>query len=222
MDKLSVKETLSMFASFYNLEESRVEEILDLVNLQTKKKSYTVNLSGGQRQRLALGVALLHKPRVLLLDEPTTGLDPTARREVWTILEKLKQKENISMILTTHYMEEAEFLCDRIVIMDQGKFIADGSIAELVSNYSPGEIIAFNLSKPLPNELPVSLNGFKSMLWDTPLLKGKMTVENSSIALPAFIHYLEEHQISILELECRKTTLEDLFISMTGRTLYEN
>ncbi len=222
MDKLSVKETLAMFASFYGLEDARIEEVLDLVNLQTKKKSYTVNLSGGQRQRLALGVALLHKPKVLLLDEPTTGLDPAARREVWNILEKLKRDENISMILTTHYMEEAEFLCDRIVIMDQGKFIAQGTIQELVTNYSEGEIIEFKLDRPMQEEFLSTIKGIKSITWDMPLIRGKMNVESISKTLPAFIQYLTVQQIAITELECRKMTLDDLFISMTGRRLYEN
>lgn len=221
MDKLSVLETLKMFASFYALDSSRVDEILNLVNLQAKQKSYTVNLSGGQRQRLALGVALLHKPKILLLDEPTTGLDPTARREVWNILERLKREENISMILTTHYMEEAEFLCDRIVIMDQGKFIAQGTLNELISGQSEGEIIEFTLEKPLTLEPESLIKGIKSMQWDLPLRKGKMTVESISKVLPAFIQFLTEQNTTLSELECRKMTLDDLFISMTGRKLYE-
>ncbi len=221
MDKLSVKETLQMFASFYDLKDNRVEEVLDLVNLQAKKKSYTVNLSGGQRQRLALGVALLHKPKILLLDEPTTGLDPAARREVWNILEKLKREENISMILTTHYMEEAEFLCDRIVIMDQGKFIAQGTLEELVTGFSEGEIIEFNLEQPLLQDPQQFIKGIKTITWDAPLKRGKMTVESISKTLPLFIQYLTEQNITLSELECRKMTLDDLFISMTGRKLYE-
>ncbi len=222
MDKLSAKETLQMFASFYDLDEGRVEEVLTLVNLQEKKKSYTVNLSGGQRQRLALGVALLHKPKILLLDEPTTGLDPAARREVWNILEKLKREENISMILTTHYMEEAEFLCDRIVIMDHGKFIAQGTLAELVTGYSEGEIIEFTLEQALPEDPQTRLTGVKSILWDMPLKRGKMTVDSISKTLPQFVQYLTDQHIALTELECRKMTLDDLFISMTGRKLYED
>ncbi|HWZ21215.1 MAG TPA: ABC transporter ATP-binding protein [Cytophagaceae bacterium] len=222
MDKLSVKETLQMFASFYALDDSRVEQVLDLVNLQSKKKSHTVNLSGGQRQRLALGVALLHKPKVLLLDEPTTGLDPAARREVWNILEKLKREENTSMILTTHYMEEAEFLCDRIVIMNQGAFIAQGSLEELVTNYSEGEIIEFNLEQPLKEDPQTHIKGIKSIIWDIPLKRGKMNVDSISKTLPLFIQHLTDCHIAITELECRKMTLDDLFISMTGRRLHEN
>lgn len=132
IDKLRVFETLRLFASFFSLGKERCEEILDLVGLEEKRKSYVVNLSGGQRQRLALGVALLNSPQILLLDEPTTGLDPQARREVWAILKQLRERSATSMILTTHYMEEAEQLCDYIVIMDHGTILKEGTLNELL------------------------------------------------------------------------------------------
>jgi ABC-2 type transport system ATP-binding protein len=132
IDKLTVYETLRLFASFFALGKERVEEIIDLIGLEEKRKAYVVNLSGGQRQRLALGIALLNNPAILLLDEPTTGLDPTARREVWNILLKLKENKGTSMILTTHYMEEAERLCDHIVIIDHGTLLRQGSLEELL------------------------------------------------------------------------------------------
>jgi ABC-2 type transport system ATP-binding protein len=222
MDKLTVFETLEMFASFYELDRTRVYEVMELINLTAKQKSYTVNLSGGQRQRLALGVALLHKPKLLLLDEPTTGLDPTARREVWNILERLKRDENISMILTTHYMEEAEFLCDRIVIMNQGRFIAQGRLEELLATYSEGEIIEFKLEQALTEDPQKYLTGVKKIIWDMPLRRGKMVVESVSKTLPGFIQYLSEHKTELAALESRRMTLDDLFISMTGRRLHEN
>lgn len=133
IDKLTVQETLRLFASFFKLGKDRVEEIIPLIGLEDKRKAYVVNLSGGQRQRLALGIALLNKPAVLLLDEPTTGLDPTARREIWNILLKLKENLATSMILTTHYMEEAERLCDHIVIIDQGVILREGPLEELMN-----------------------------------------------------------------------------------------
>ncbi|MEI7676802.1 MAG: ABC transporter ATP-binding protein [Bacteroidales bacterium] len=135
IDRLTVFETAQLFASFYKLGNDRVNEVLDLVSLQEKKKAFVNNLSGGQRQRLALGISLLNKPSVLLLDEPTTGLDPHARREIWMILKKLKDELNTSLILTTHYMEEAEFLCDRIVMMDHGTILADGPLDQLLRDF---------------------------------------------------------------------------------------
>jgi ABC-2 type transport system ATP-binding protein len=127
IDKLRVTETLQLFASFFNLGKERVSEIINIVGLQEKRKSYVVNLSGGQRQRLAIGIALINTPAILLLDEPTTGLDPNARREIWDILHRLKNESETSMILTTHYMEEAENLCDYIVIMDNGIILREGT-----------------------------------------------------------------------------------------------
>jgi len=162
IDKLNVWETLRLFASFFSLGKARCEEVINLIALGEKRKSWVVNLSGGQRQRLALGIALLNNPKILLLDEPTTGLDPNARREVWAILLKLKEQSDTSLILTTHYMEEAEQLCDYIVIIDHGKILKQGTISGLL-----GEI----------RDLPVK------------------------------------------PVETRTITLDDLFISLTGRHL---
>jgi ABC-2 type transport system ATP-binding protein len=138
IDKLRVIETLRLFAGFYGLRNDRVEEVIDLVGLDEKRRDYVVNLSGGQRQRLALGLALLNKPRILLLDEPTTGLDPNARREIWAILNRMKKEINTSMVLTTHYMEEAEQLCEYVVIMDHGIILKEGAIDELLG-IGPGK-----------------------------------------------------------------------------------
>jgi ABC-2 type transport system ATP-binding protein len=134
IDKLRVSETLILFAAFFNLGKERVNEIIDLIGLEEKRRSYVVNLSGGQRQRLAIGIALLNKPEILLLDEPTTGLDPNARREIWEILRNLKEKSGTSMILTTHYMEEAENLCDYIIIMDNGVILKEGTLEQLLAD----------------------------------------------------------------------------------------
>jgi ABC-2 type transport system ATP-binding protein len=135
IDKLRVTETLQLFAAFFNMGKERVDEIIELVGLEEKRKSYVVNLSGGQRQRLAIGIALINTPSILLLDEPTTGLDPNARREIWDILQKLKNVSETSMILTTHYMEEAEKLCDHIIIMDNGVILREGTLSQLLGDH---------------------------------------------------------------------------------------
>jgi len=132
IDKLRVSETLLLFARFFDLGKDRVDEIIAITGLEEKRKSYVVNLSGGQRQRLAIGLALINNPAILLLDEPTTGLDPNARREIWEILRNLKERSETSLILTTHYMEEAENLCDYIVIMDNGKILMEGTLEQLL------------------------------------------------------------------------------------------
>jgi ABC-2 type transport system ATP-binding protein len=159
MDKLRVSETLKLFAGFFDLGNERVNEIIDIVGLEEKRRSYVVNLSGGQRQRLALGISLINSPAILLLDEPTTGLDPNARREIWEILQKLKEKSDTSMILTTHYMEEAENLCDYIIIMDQGKILREGTKEKLLEEVQGEKVIVFR--KNTLDDLFVSLTGRK-------------------------------------------------------------
>lgn len=160
IDKLKVRETLMLFAAFFNLGKKKVDEIIEIVGLEEKRKSYVVNLSGGQRQRLAIGIALINDPAILLLDEPTTGLDPNARREIWDILQSLRKKSETSMILTTHYMEEAESLCDYIIIMDNGIILKEGTLQQLLENETT-------------------------------------------------------------DMECRHETLDDLFVSLTGRKINE-
>jgi ABC-2 type transport system ATP-binding protein len=152
IDKLRVSETLELFASFFDMGMKRVNEIIDLVGLEEKRKSYVVNLSGGQRQKLALGIALINTPAILLLDEPTTGLDPNARREVWEILHKLKDGSDTSMILTTHYMEEAERLCDYIIIMDNGVILREGTLNQLLEDHRTLDDLFISLTGRKINE----------------------------------------------------------------------
>lgn len=135
-EKLTVYETLRLFASFFKLGDKRVNEIIDLIGLESKRKAMVGTLSGGQRQRLALGVALLNTPQILFLDEPTTGLDPHSRFDLWNILRDLKDKSETTLILTTHYMEEAELLCDHIIIIDEGKVLKDGRLEDLLDEKS--------------------------------------------------------------------------------------
>lgn len=135
-EKLTITETLRLFASFFRLGDKRVNEIIELTGLESKQKSMVGTLSGGQRQRLALGVALLNTPQILFLDEPTTGLDPHSRLDLWKILNGLKEEGKTTLILTTHYMEEAESLCDRIIIIDEGKILKDGKLEDLLDENS--------------------------------------------------------------------------------------
>lgn len=224
IDKLTVKEIMNLFGSFYGLPRSRSEELIRLVNLEEKQNAYTENLSGGQRQKLALGVALLNYPEVLILDEPTTGLDPNARREIWDILKELKSVRNTTMILTTHYMEEAEKLCDRIVIIDHGKIIAQGTLKELLAHFAGGEIITFRLKDKPSESLFRHIHGMIEMKWlngEAGNHVGMMAVDEIAKTLPPFLETLKENRIELLELESHKKTLDDLFVSMTGRRLHE-
>jgi len=216
VEKLTVRETLNLFASFYKLDSKRVNEIIELVNLGEKQKAFIKNLSGGQRQRLALGISLINYPEILLLDEPTTGLDPTARREIWKILLELKKEKNISLVLTTHYMEEAEHLCDRIIIIDDGKILARGALDELLNQCGSKEIIEVSFNNEISFKLDKLSGVFK-------IHKNEMVhtleVEKIIDTLPELLKKSEENNMKINTLECRKVTLNDLFISMTGRHL---
>jgi len=221
IDKLRVSETLQLFAGFFDIGKDRVNEIIDIVGLEDKRKSYVVNLSGGQRQRLALGISLINSPAILLLDEPTTGLDPNARREIWEILQKLKEKSETSMILTTHYMEEAENLCDYIIIMDQGKILREGTRYQLLEEDSNEKVIEFTSENGiLPEDIHVTGLPF-SIHRESSGEKGYVTLENFENDLPAFMTYLKSKNISLRHMECRRKTLDDLFVSLTGRKINE-
>ncbi|MDR2843840.1 MAG: ABC transporter ATP-binding protein [Candidatus Symbiothrix sp.] len=135
-EKLSIRETLRLFASFFDLEDVRVNEVIALTGLESKSKAMVGTLSGGQRQRLALATAILNRPQILFLDEPTTGLDPHSRLDLWNILKTLKDQGETTLILTTHYMEEAESLCDYIIIIDEGKTLKEGRLADLLDENS--------------------------------------------------------------------------------------
>lgn len=221
MEKLKVDETLELFGSFYDLPSSRNETILDLIGLQEKRKTYVKNLSGGQRQKLALGIALLNKPEILLLDEPTTGLDPNARRELWEILKTLQKEYNTAMILTTHYMEEASYLCERIIIIDNGKILAQGTLENLLAEYKNGEVISFSLNSGINEEVLKSIKGLISLNLQEGNSKGEIIVESLIDYLPKFLKLVEKENFTLTSLECRKMTLDDLFITMTGRHLAE-
>ncbi|MGE0090175.1 MAG: ABC transporter ATP-binding protein [Bacteroidales bacterium] len=218
IDKLRVWETVQLFASFYGLNRTRVNEVIEIVGLPEKRKSYVENLSGGQRQKLALAIALLHDAPLMLLDEPTTGLDPTARREIWDILMNLKRKKNTSLILTTHYMEEAEYLCDRIIIMDKGKILAQGTLDELLSANKSKEIIEFSTNDAISDQLFCGQDVYK-LIRDENTNRTKLIVKNIVDQLPVFLQKVKENNITLLDLECRKLTLDDLFISLTGKHL---
>lgn len=219
MDKLTTLETTRLFASFYNLDFQRADEVIDLVGLKDKNKSYVNDLSGGQRQRLALGIALLNKPQVLLLDEPTTGLDPNARREIWNILLQLKNEHETSLILTTHYMEEAEYLCDRIVIMDQGSILAEGTLQEILKQSGEKEVIEFTLVENVSSKILESQQF--AISWDDKLQTGKMIMENVQNQLSHFFAFLQQKGLTLNRFNYRRITLDDLFTSMTGRHLNE-
>ena len=219
VDKLTVEETLRLFASFYDEKKDRVSEVIQLIRLDEKRKSYVVNLSGGQRQRLALGIALLNHPKILLLDEPTTGLDPNARREIWQILLELKKNSKTSLLLTTHYMEEAEQLCDYVIIMDKGNILKEGSVTQLLNNENSSKTIEFTLEDTCDS---IILNEkTPEIYWDNKIQKGIVHLNEIENDIKMFLGILEKNNLHLKNLECRRKSLDDLFTSLTGRHLNE-
>ncbi len=217
-DRLTVGETLDLFASFYGGPTRPVDELLQLLGLAEKRRAWVQNLSGGQKQKLSLGVALVNQPEILILDEPTTGLDPHARRDIWEILQNLQRRET-TLILTTHYMEEAEALCERILIMDHGRFLAQGSLRELLEAHGGGGVIDFAFDACCPvTDLP-ALAGVRGYAWQVPGRKGQLQVEDAAVALPAFAEWARARGVPLRELDYRRLNLNDLFIAMTGRGL---
>lgn len=221
IDKLRVSETLLLFAAFFDLGKERVDEIIDIVGLNEKRKAYVVNLSGGQRQRLAIGISLINNPAILLLDEPTTGLDPNARREIWDILNTLKERAKTSMILTTHYMEEAENLCDYIVIMDKGVILKEGTLEQLLEDDSNEKVVEFTAEHPIQRHEIVSPDLPFTIFQGESGEKGSVTLTNFETELPAFMSFMKSKNITLKHMECRRKTLDDLFVSLTGRKINE-
>ena len=221
IDKLRVIETLRLFASFFKLGEKRVQEIIELTDLGEKRKSYVVNLSGGQRQRLALGISLINRPQILLLDEPTTGLDPNARREIWSILHDLKDKSETSIVLTTHYMEEAENLCDYIIIMDKGTILREGSLNLLLDEEGEEKIIEFTTGGNVFPDEKITVGLSFNIKYNVEEKKGIVIMKDFEREMPPFLELLKSNNISLKHMECRRKTLDDLFTTLTGRKINE-
>ncbi|EPD53910.1 hypothetical protein HMPREF1210_00733 [Paenisporosarcina sp. HGH0030] len=214
---LTVEEILRLYASFYQKNVSIPELIEDMV-LTEKTKSRIKTLSGGQKQRLAIALALVHDPWILFLDEPTTGLDPQARRTLWDIVLKLKEKGKTT-VLTTHYMDEAQVLCDRIAIMDQGNLIALDTPSGLIKGLESDSAVEFQYEGNFLTEELEKLDGVKQVgkHKDTYVLY----TDNLQETLISLIQFTSEKQIQLINLQTRTSTLEDVFIHMTGRSLRE-
>jgi ABC-2 type transport system ATP-binding protein len=214
-DKLRVAEALRLFSSFYN-RGRQPEELLKRFGLEEKRNAFYSQLSGGQKQRLALAMALVNDPKVLFLDEPTAGLDPQVRREIYDIVEELKHEKK-TIVLTTHYIEEAERLCDRVAIVDHGKVIAQGTPRELKQTSANTSRVEVRLAKPASNGALKSLDG----VVDARELGGAFVLhcQRTAPAIVALVKHLEAEGNELVSLEIATPSLEDVFIELTGRRL---
>jgi ABC-2 type transport system ATP-binding protein len=218
-DKLKVKEVVAMFRSFYPNGISP-EEAIKRVSLEEKAESYVVKLSGGQKQRLAVACAIVGDPELLFLDEPTTGLDPQSRRQLWDIIRGFREAGH-TVMLTTHYMDEAERLCDRVAVVDHGKVIALGTPPELIAQLGGQNVIDFTLADehPVDFEELKTLPSISSVRQEANAIS--LTADEPHLALPALLNYLQQKQRTLGGLTTRHATLEDVFVNLTGRHLRE-
>jgi len=217
-DKLTVAETIRLFHSFYRRGPS-VAEIVATVQLDEKSGARVGALSGGQKQRLAMACALVGDPDLLFLDEPTTGLDPQARRQLWDVIAHFKTAGR-TIILTTHYMDEAERLCDRIAIMDHGKVIALGTPRELIKSIGADHMVEFaaeSLNHTLDLDVLSRIEGVRGVRHEAGGYMLQVTELHR--AVPALLEELARRGAPLTELRTHSATLEDVFMSLTGRHL---
>jgi len=216
-EKLTVDETVQLFRSFYDRGPSPAE-VITMVQLQEKAQSRVGSLSGGQKQRLALACALVGDPELLFLDEPTTGLDPQSRRQLWELIERFKA-DGRSILLTTHYMDEAERLCDRVAIVDHGRMIALGAPQALIARLEAEHVVEFALAEPsaIDESLLRAIDGVCA----AERRNGTYRLQVSELhrAMPSLLAELRRQGAQLAELRTHSATLEDVFVSLTGRHL---
>ena len=215
--RLSVHEVLDLFSSFYQ-KALGVDKLIALAGLKESRNTHCINLSGGQQQRLSVALALINDPQILFLDEPTTGLDPQARRNIWDIIDFSRQKGK-TIFLTTHYMEEAERLCDRVAIINNGEIIAIDRPDKLISQYFLEEAIEFELDQPPADDLLRQMAGAT----DVVVEEGKVTIYSGSVqeTISALLEMAKGRGIELSNLFVRRATLEDVFLKLTGRRIRE-
>jgi len=223
-EKLSVRETVELFASFYREPRSSAE-VLEQLQLTEKADAWVGKLSGGQRQRLAVATALVCNPKILFLDEPTTGLDPQSRRQLWDIVREF-QRGGGTVLLTTHYMDEAERLCDRLAIVDHGQIIAEGSPSDLIERLGGHHVVEFSVSAITRGnydgaalEAWRELPSVESVREDDGMLS--LSVREPHLTIPALLDAVRRQGSDLQHLSTRQASLEDVFVRLTGRHLRE-
>jgi len=217
-EKLTVHETVRLFRSFFR-QGAEASEVIARVQLEEKQNSRVGDLSGGQKQRLALACALVGDPDFLFLDEPTTGLDPQARRQLWELIEEFKASGR-TILLTTHYMDEAERLCDRVAILDHGKEIALGTPRELIAANCTEQMVEFtagSASKALDVPALRRIEGVRDVRTENGAVLMQVTELHTSV--PALLAELTRQNVPLTELRTHSATLEDVFVTLTGRHL---
>ena len=217
--ELTVAENLYIYGRYHDMERrailARIEELLEFAQLSDRAKSRVEPLSGGMKRRLTIARALINDPELVILDEPTTGLDPQARHVLWDRLYRLKQ-QGATLIITTHYMDEAEQLCDRLVVMDTGKIVAEGSPRQLIAQYAPREVVELRFAEGLVDEMAPKLEGVANR---SEILADRIILYTDDAE--ATQHELTSREIHPEQVLVRRSTLEDVFLKLTGRRLID-
>lgn len=221
--ELTAYENLKFFGRLYGLKgktlEKRIQEVLEIVGLEGRQKEIVKTYSGGMQRRINMAAAMLHEPEILIMDEPTVGIDPQSRSHILETVRHLNEEKGLTVLYTSHYMEEVERLCDRVYIMDHGRVMASGTKEELKSILSGEETIILELDKPYPN-LTADLKSHASIRQTVETEKGlKLIVPKGSRLLATIFQEAEKHQAHILNVNVQVPTLEDVFLHLTGRKL---
>jgi lipooligosaccharide transport system ATP-binding protein len=217
--ELTVRENIVVYGRYFGLPRKelrkRADELLEFVQLDERADSKVEPLSGGMKRRLTIARSLVNDPEVMLLDEPTTGLDPQARHVVWDRLYRLKQS-GVTLVLTTHYMDEAEQLCDRLVVMDKGKIVAEGSPLELIERYSTREVVELRFGENRPDDFSYWTDGLVDRVESLPDRVLLYTNDGDKAS-----HTIHERGLAPESMLVRRSTLEDVFLHITGRSLVD-
>ena len=216
---LSVSENLYIYGRYFGLSrkflKTKIEELLEFAQLEEKRNAKVESLSGGMKRRLTIARGLVSEPEILMLDEPTTGLDPQARHILWDRLFRLKE-QGVTLVITTHFMDEAEQLCDRLVVMDKGKIMAEGSPAQLIKDYSTKEVLEIRFGSERNSEMADQLRGMSERIEELP--DRILLYSEDGEALLEKIYSTGLHPKTSL---VRRSSLEDVFLRLTGRTLVD-
>jgi ABC-2 type transport system ATP-binding protein len=215
-DKITVREALALFSSFYS-RSTDIDRLIDRLQLTEKRNSMYQTLSGGQKQRVALALALVNDPQLVFLDEPTTGLDPQVRLEIHNLISELRDAKR-TILITTHYIEEAERLCDRVAIVDQGKIIAIGSPREIQAQTLGTSRVEIHTAQPMPADVPNFQEAEKFALSEDRMVLNVYSAKPAR-TLPDLIKWIDQNGIDLEDIHLKRPTLEDVFIELTGKRL---
>ncbi len=221
-DHLTIEENLNFSGKLYNLDKKTLEKrksmLIEKLKLQPELKTLARNLSGGYRRRLNLAISIIHNPQVIFLDEPTPGVDPQSRRAMWDFIYEIRGSEKHSILLTDHYLDEAEKVCDYIIIIDHGEIIAQGTFTELKKKYAPGQLLKIELKENIRKEFKkIVEKEFKKIVFEKNTLA--LNSDNPEKDIPKILKILNEEEAEFSDISLKDSSLEDIFLLLTGREI---